>query len=229
MENSNIDSEVFSWFQNQNQNHCLKFHSSCFPPTSQSALYGSSSMSNTETNTVDEEDVCESNKMRETTKKRKLTPIQLCLLEESFEEDKRLEPDRKLWLAEKLGLQPTQVAVWFQNRRARFKTRQLELDCDSLKASYAKLKTDRDILFRQNQALENKVALLKEKLQFQEKLETQSMEAEKLGEEGSSVKSDNTQYTEEEEGLGSNQYSFPELAALGFYYDPTMSASNLGL
>lgn len=231
MENSNIDSEVFSWFQNQNQNqnHCLKFHSSCFPPTSQSALYGSSSMSNTETNTVDEDDVCESYKMRETTKKRKLTPIQLCLLEESFEEDKRLEPDRKLWLAEKLGLQPTQVAVWFQNRRARFKTRQLELDCDSLKASYAKLKTDRDILFRQNQALENKVALLKEKLQFQEKLETQSMEAEKLGEEGSSVKSDNTQYTEEEEGLESNQYSFPELAALGFYYDPTLSASNLGL
>lgn len=116
-------------------------------------------MSNTETNTVDEDDVCESYKMRETTKKRKLTPIQLCLLEESFEEDKRLEPDRKLWLAEKLGLQPTQVAVWFQNRRARFKTRQLELDCDSLKASYAKLKTDRDILFRQNQALENKVHL----------------------------------------------------------------------
>lgn len=120
---------------------------------------GSSSMSNTEINTVDEDDVCESYKMRETTKKRKLTPIQLCLLEESFEEDKRLEPDRKLWLAEKLGLQPTQVAVWFQNRRARFKTRQLELDCDSLKASYAKLKTDRDILFRQNQALENKVYL----------------------------------------------------------------------
>lgn len=120
---------------------------------------GSSSMSNTEINTVDEDDVCESYKMRETTKKRKLTPIQLCLLEESFEEDKRLEPDRKLWLAEKLGLQPTQVAVWFQNRRARFKTRQLELDCDSLKASYAKLKTDRDILFRQNQALENKVHL----------------------------------------------------------------------
>ncbi|CAF1928072.1 hypothetical protein HID58_065827 [Brassica napus] len=232
MENSNIDSEV--WFQNQNQNHCLKFHSSCFPPTSQSALYGSSSMSNTEINTVDEDDVCESYKMRETTKKRKLTPIQLCLLEESFEEDKRLEPDRKLWLAEKLGLQPTQVAVWFQNRRARFKTRQLELDCDSLKASYAKLKTDRDILVRQNQALENKVALLKEELKIQEKLETQSMEAEKLGEEGSSMKSDNTQYTEEEEeeeeeGLGSNQYSFPELAALGFYYDPTLSASNLGL
>lgn len=55
------------------------------------------------------------------------------------------------------------------------------------------------------------------------------METEKLGEEGSSVKSDNTQYSEEEEVLGNNHYSFPELAALGFYYDPTLSASNLGL
>lgn len=68
---------------------------------------------------------------------------------------------------------------------------------------------------------------------MQAKLETQSMETEKLGEEGSSVKSDNTQYSSEEEEeermLGSNQYSFPELAALGFYYDPTLSASNLGL
>ncbi|KAJ0257755.1 Homeobox-leucine zipper protein ATHB-54 [Hirschfeldia incana] len=185
-------------------------------------------MSNTETNTVDEDDACESYKTRETTKKRKLTPIQLRLLEESFEEDKRLEPDRKLWLAEKLGLQPSQVAIWFQNRRARFKTRQLELDCDSLKASYAKLKTDRDILVRRNQALKDKVALLKEELKIQEKLETQSMETEKLGEEGSSVKSDNTQYSEEEGVLGNNQYSFPELAAL-FYYDPALSASNLGL
>lgn len=186
-------------------------------------------MSNTETNTVDEDDVCESYNTRETTKKRKLTPFQLRLLEESFEEDKRLEPDRKLWLAEKMGLQPSQVAIWFQNRRARFKNRQLEIDCDSLKASYAKLKTDRDILFRQNQALINKVALLKEELKIQEKLETQSIETEKLGEEGSSVRSNNTQYSEEEEGLGHNQYSFPELAALGFYYDPTLCASNLGL
>jgi hypothetical protein len=26
-----------------------------------------------------------------------------------------------------------------------------------------------------------------------------------------------------------NQYSFPELAVLGFYYDPTLTASNLRL
>ncbi|ESQ34345.1 hypothetical protein EUTSA_v10008672mg [Eutrema salsugineum] len=229
MENSNTDSEFLFWFQNQKQSHSHNFASSCFPPSSHSAFYGSSSMSNTETNTVDDEDVFESYKMREITKKRKLTPVQLRLLEESFEEEKRLEPERKLWLAEKLGLQPSQVAVWFQNRRARFKTKQLEQDCDSLKASYAKLKTDRDILFLQNETLKNKVALLKEKLKMKDNLETQPMEAEKLGEEGSSVKSDdNTQCSEEEEALG-NQYSFPELAALGFYYDPTLAASNLRL
>ncbi|CAH2033812.1 unnamed protein product [Thlaspi arvense] len=227
MENSNTASEVLFWFQNQKQSHSHTFPSSCFPPSSHSAFYGSSSMSNTGTNTVDEEDVCESYKLRERTKKRKLTPGQLRLLEESFAEEKRLEPDRKLWLAEKLGLQPSQVAVWFQNRRARFKTKQLEHNCDALRASYAKLKTDRDILFLQNETLKNKVALLKEKLKMKESLETQSMEAEKLGEEGSSVKSENTQYSDEE-GLG-NQYSFPELAALGFYYDPTLTASNLRL
>uniref|UniRef100_A0A1J3IV54 Homeobox-leucine zipper protein n=1 Tax=Noccaea caerulescens TaxID=107243 RepID=A0A1J3IV54_NOCCA len=225
MENSNTDSEFFFWFQNQSH----KFPSSCFPPSSQSPFCGSSSMSNTGTNTVDEGDVCESYKKQEIiTKKRKLTPIQLRLLEESFEEDKRLELDRKLWLAEKLRLQPSQVAVWFQNRRVRFKTKQLENDCKTLQASYAKLKNDSDILFLQNETLKNKVALLKEKLKMPESLETQSVEDEKLGEEGSSGKSDYTQYSEEEEGLW-NQYSFPELAILGFYYDPTLTASTLRL
>lgn len=121
-------------------------------------------MSNLETNTLDKEDIYERYMMREITKKRKLTPLQLHLLEESFEEEKKLEPDRKLWLAKKLGLQPNQVAVWFQNRRARFKTKQLEHDCDSLKASYAKLKTDRDILFLQNETLKNKVHTFADKL-----------------------------------------------------------------
>ncbi|RRT73466.1 hypothetical protein B296_00005154 [Ensete ventricosum] len=67
-------------------------------------------------------------------KKRRLSPEQVI---RSFEAENKLEPERKSELALKLGMQPRQVAVWFQNRRARWKTKQLEHDFDSLKSSYA--------------------------------------------------------------------------------------------
>lgn len=69
-------------------------------------------------------------------RKKRLTSDQLESLERSFQEEIKLDPDRKMKLARELGLQPRQIAVWFQNRRARWKSKQLELLYDSLKQEY---------------------------------------------------------------------------------------------
>ncbi|KAL5717706.1 hypothetical protein ACHQM5_010678 [Ranunculus cassubicifolius] len=60
--------------------------------------------------------------------KYRLTEDQLRLLEESFSQDKKLEPERKFQLAFQLGMPAKQVAIWYQNRRARWKTQNIEGD-----------------------------------------------------------------------------------------------------
>ena len=78
-------------------------------------------------------------------------------MEKSFELDNKLEPDRKIQLAKELGLQPRQVAIWFQNRRARWKTKQLEKDYDDLQESYNKLKANYENLLKEKEKLKSKV------------------------------------------------------------------------
>lgn len=102
-------------------------------------------------------------------KKRRLTATQVQLLEQNFEVENKLEPERKVQLAKELGLQPRQVAIWFQNRRARSKNQRLEKDYDSLKAVYDKLKDDYDNLLKEKQVLQNEVLSLKDKLLLKEK------------------------------------------------------------
>ncbi|KAK2660056.1 hypothetical protein Ddye_006589 [Dipteronia dyeriana] len=66
-------------------------------------------------------------------KKLRLNKAQFATLEDSFKEHSTLTPKQKQGLAEKLNLRPRQVEVWFQNRRARTKLKQTEVDCELLK------------------------------------------------------------------------------------------------
>ncbi|OAY33566.1 homeobox-leucine zipper protein HAT22 [Manihot esculenta] len=68
-----------------------------------------------------------------TRKKLRLTKEQSALLEESFKQHSTLNPKQKQALARQLNLRPRQVEVWFQNRRARTKLKQTEVDCEFLK------------------------------------------------------------------------------------------------
>ncbi|KAK1376498.1 Homeobox-leucine zipper protein ATHB-13 [Heracleum sosnowskyi] len=94
-------------------------------------------------------------------KKRRLNMEQVRTLEKSFEMGNKLEPDRKLELARVLGLQPRQIAIWFQNRRARWKTKQLEKDYDLLKSQYDAVKAENDSLQSHNQKLHAQILALK--------------------------------------------------------------------
>ncbi|XP_059281682.1 homeobox-leucine zipper protein ATHB-40-like [Lycium ferocissimum] len=95
-------------------------------------------------------------------RKRKLSDEQVNMLEQSFGNEHKLESERKDKLASELGLDPRQVAVWFQNRRARWKSKKLEEE-------YSKLKNEHDISIVDKCRLENEVLKLKEQLSEAEK------------------------------------------------------------
>lgn len=84
---------------------------------------------------------------------------QVRTLEKNFELGNKLEPERKMQLARVLGLQPRQIAIWFQNRRARWKTKQLEKDYDSLKRQFDAIKAENDVLQAQNKKLQTEVKI----------------------------------------------------------------------
>ncbi|CAN6301994.1 unnamed protein product [Urochloa humidicola] len=97
-------------------------------------------------------------------KKRRLAADQVRALERCFETDNKLDPDRKSRIARDLALQPRQVAVWFQNRRARWKTKTLERDFAALRARHDALRADCDALRRDKDALAAEIRELRQKL-----------------------------------------------------------------
>ncbi|CAA7401632.1 unnamed protein product [Spirodela intermedia] len=101
-------------------------------------------------------------------KKRRLSVQQVKALERNFEVENKLEPEKKVQLAKELGLQPRQVAVWFQNRRARWKTKQLERDYALLKSDYDSLQLSLEALRVDNRALLAEIKQLRAKLTEEE-------------------------------------------------------------
>ena len=85
--------------------------------------------------------------------KRRFSDEQIKSLETMFESESRLEPRKKLELARELGLQPRQVAIWFQNKRARWKSKNLERDYSILRGDYNNLASTFEALKKEKQAL----------------------------------------------------------------------------
>lgn len=103
-----------------------------------------------------------SNKSRD--KKRRFSEEQVKSLELMFESQTKLEPRKKLQLAKDLGLHPRQVAIWFQNKRARWKSKQLEREYSNLKADYDALVSNFESLKNEKQALTKQLHKLAELL-----------------------------------------------------------------
>ncbi|XP_042446273.1 uncharacterized protein LOC122031194 isoform X2 [Zingiber officinale] len=95
-------------------------------------------------------------------KRRRLNTEQVRALERSFElQGNKLESDRKLQLAAALGLHPRQIAIWFQNRRAKWKTKQLEMDYELLKTQFDAFKSRNKALKQHNKKLQSEILALK--------------------------------------------------------------------
>ncbi|KAL7121646.1 hypothetical protein ACP275_02G193500 [Erythranthe tilingii] len=65
-------------------------------------------------------------RMSKKEKMRRFSDEQIQRLEEMFESDTKVEAKKKEEIAEELGLESRQVAIWFQNRRARCKSKRAD-------------------------------------------------------------------------------------------------------
>ncbi|PIA52538.1 hypothetical protein AQUCO_01000425v1 [Aquilegia coerulea] len=90
-------------------------------------------------------------------RKRKLSAAQVNGLETYFSIDHNLETQRKERIASELGLDPQQVAIWFQNRRVRWRVKKLEDE-------YYKLKATHENVIVEKSQLESQVLRLKAQL-----------------------------------------------------------------
>ncbi|XP_074349432.1 homeobox-leucine zipper protein ATHB-40-like [Apium graveolens] len=107
-------------------------------------------------------------------KKRKLSDEQGNMLELHFQTQHKLDSQRKDRIASQLGLDARQVAVWFQNRRARWKTKKLQEE-------YLRLKTQHECTVSEKCLLNSQVLKLKQQLSETEKEKQKLLEQSNRG------------------------------------------------
>ncbi|KAM7277699.1 hypothetical protein ACFE04_004833 [Oxalis oulophora] len=112
---------------------------------------------------------------------RRFSDEQIKLLEYMFESESRPESGTKQQLAKRVGLNPRQVAIWFQNRRARLKTKQIEHDYNILKASYDALLSKFESLKSQNQSLRHQLQRLNDQTEKEHGSKTLASDADEKG------------------------------------------------
>lgn len=72
----------------------------------------------------------------------------MAILEKSFGCNKKLEAEQKLELSSQLGVPPRQITVWYQNKRARWKTQSLEVDYSVVQMKLQKVMAEKKQLER---------------------------------------------------------------------------------
>nr|GMC78880.1 homeobox-leucine zipper protein ATHB-52-like [Ipomoea batatas] len=98
--------------------------------------------------------------------KKRLTQDQVRLLEGSFNVNNKLDADSKSQLARQLGLPPRQIAIWYQNKRARTKSQSLEVDHKALHERLDEVLSDNERLRREVERLREEVQKAQEMLQL---------------------------------------------------------------
>lgn len=91
--------------------------------------------------------------------KRRFSDEQIRCLEVMFESETKLEPRKKVEVARELGLQPRQVAIWFQNKRARWKSKHIEKEYAQLLADYNALASQFESLNKEKNSLLRQVRI----------------------------------------------------------------------
>ncbi|XP_047953020.1 homeobox-leucine zipper protein ATHB-12-like [Salvia hispanica] len=95
---------------------------------------------------------------------KRFTNEQIKALESIFEQETKLEPTKKMQIARDLSLHPRQVAIWFQNKRARWKSKRLEQEFTKLKSSYDALSIMFDDLKKEKHSLQIQLHELNDRL-----------------------------------------------------------------